>query len=439
VQVPVGEQQSPEVQLMASSNAITVGLRRQHMPVQVIGDVVYHKSAYVGTIQVGSPPVQFTVVFDTGSGHLILPSTYCHSDVCRARKRYRRSNSQSAKDINSDGTVIKPRDLRDQITVSFGTGEVSGVFMEDTLCLRDPDSQSTAAANVKAPTATPSGCMAMRMIAATAMSEDPFADFDFDGVLGLGLSGLSQTPHFNFLSVVAGHVAQQSSEFAHVFGVFLAEEDAHDEESEITFGGYDANRLDGELAWNLVDEPQLGQWMIKVRSLRVNDEPMSYCAEGCRAILDTGTSLLTVPSPVFTDLYDLLRHPSANGRDCRGENPKLHFDLEGITLTLEPRDYTHFDTTATSAEATPGGSDNSTVKHDWAEPKEEEEEEEDDDQCKPMLMTMDLPAPIGPKLFILGEPILRKYYTVYDSSAPPRIGFGHVRKHQRIPAEARRQ
>jgi len=41
-------------------------------------------------------------------------------------------------------------------------------------------------------------------------------------------------------------------------------------------------------------------------------------------------------------------------------------------------------------------------------------------------MTMDLPAPIGPKLFILGEPILRKYYTVYDSSAPPRIGFGHL-------------
>ena len=27
-----------------------------------------------------------------------------------------------------------------------------------------------------------------------------------------------------------------------------------------------------------------------------------------------------------------------------------------------------------------------------------------------MLMSMDLPEPIGPKLFILGEPVLRKYY-----------------------------
>jgi len=38
---------------------------------------------------------------------------------------------------------------------------------------------------------------------------------------------------------------------------------------------------------------------------------------------------------------------------------------------------------------------------------------------------MDLPEPIGPKLFILGEPVLKKFYTVYDAENQ-RIGFGRA-------------
>merc|ERR1719188_2539031 len=48
-----------------------------------------------------------------------------------------------------------------------------------------------------------SGCAQLRVIAATDMTEDPFADFAFDGVLGLGLPALSQTPEFNFLHSAA--------------------------------------------------------------------------------------------------------------------------------------------------------------------------------------------------------------------------------------------
>merc|ERR550532_3474283 len=43
--------------------------------------------------------------------------------------------------------------------------------------------------------------------------------------------------------------------------------------------------------------------------------------------------------------------------------------------------------------------------------------------CTPRLMPVNLPAPLGPKLFILGEPILSRYYTVFDWHAK-QIGFG---------------
>jgi len=38
-------------------------------------------------------------------------------------------------------------------------------------------------------------------------------------------------------------------------------------------------------------------------------------------------------------------------------------------------------------------------------------------------MPVNLPEPLGPKLFILGEPLLSRYYTVYDWKEA-QIGFG---------------
>ncbi|CAK9044871.1 Hypothetical protein SCF082_LOCUS25428 [Durusdinium trenchii] len=58
------------------------------------------------------------------------------------------------------------------------------------------------------------------------------------------------------------------------------------------------------------------------------------------------------------------------------------------------------------------------------EQKEEvpEEPQQVTRHCSPRLMAVNLPAPLGPKLFILGEPVLHRYYTVYDWEEK-RVGF----------------
>jgi len=48
---------------------------------------VIHKTAYWGTITMGTPAQEFKVIFDTGSGNLILPSKECNMAGCNPHKK----------------------------------------------------------------------------------------------------------------------------------------------------------------------------------------------------------------------------------------------------------------------------------------------------------------------------------------------------------------
>jgi len=404
------------------SNHITFDLERMGEEFKMINGILHFKSAYYGTVMMGNPPKPFTVVFDTGSGHLILPSMYCHTAACKAHSRYKRSASLTADDIDGDGRPVVPGRPRDQVSISFGTGDVTGVFVEDEMCfgrsgnaLPGLPSGSAAEEDVDGgegpPDPSSENCIRMRFIAATDMSEDPFKDFVFDGVLGLGLNSLSQTPAFNFLDVASDLLRDRGSAYSKMFGIFLA---THDQEtSQITMGGWAEHHTQEDVQWSPVLEPEHGHWLLEIKALRVNGETIPYCNEGCKAVVDSGTSLLSVPTPFFPTLYGLLKHSASREGECVSQSPQFEVELEGFTMTLDGGDYAHLE------ERRPN------IKPAWGN-REEDNTSRQDMFCKPVLMVMDLPEPIGPKLFILGEPVLKKFYTIYDAEKQ-RIGFGRAR------------
>mmetsp|Transcript_150874 Transcript_150874/g.261437 ORF Transcript_150874/g.261437 Transcript_150874/m.261437 type:complete len:690 (+) Transcript_150874:82-2151(+) len=400
----VANTDSDEVQ---TETVLRIEITRFEDPSQAYGE----RNAYFGTIHAGSPPQAFTVVFDTGSGHLILPSMYCHSETCRAHRRYQRSASTSARDIDWNGTLVPAGQPRDQITVSFGTGEITGVFVEDIVCLDGLQNTNT---NLAANSQLEAGCMHLRMIAATALSDEPFAGFAFDGVLGLGLNGLSQTNEFNFLHMLSASARGQGNIVRDIFAVFLAEND--DEISEITLGGWAEDRVTDDLSWTPVEDPDMGHWIVRIKSMRVGNERLKFCENDCKAAVDTGTSLLAVPRASFPELYELLKHPAALEGECEGPGPLLHIEFDSFSITVGPKEYAQ--ATSKDGRRRPQlyeghrNESNITTRRDM--------------YCRPMLMALDMPEPLGPKLFILGEPILRKYYTVYDANTK-RVGFGKAR------------
>merc|ERR1719401_3198595 len=87
--------------------------------------------------------------------------------------------------------------------------------------------------------------------------------------------------------------------------------------------------------------------------------------------------------------------------DCRSHTgPDIVFDLGGFEVTLTAEDYSR-----------PAGLRVITNATD-----------EEEFVCRAQLLPADEAATLGPKAWILGEPVLQRYYTAYDWGRS-RIGF----------------
>jgi len=309
-----------------------------------------HKTAYFGTLHVGTPKQKFTVVFDTGSGNLLVPGKDCMSTACLQHDRFDEASSSTMKEVNCDGTPVEGKESVDEVTIKFGTGEITGRCLEDQICV----------GNI---------CSRGSFIAASDETAHPFAAFAFDGVLGLALPGMAQGASFSLLERMGSSGALLNP----VFSVFLS--DSESEGSEIVFGEMRDKHMATDLFWVPVSRPT-GYWQVQIDDVTLNDKKQGICTD-CQVAVDTGTSELAGPSTVINQLEESLNVAA----DCSNfaQLPKLGFMVKDRILNLEPKDYI-----------------------DKAE-----------GDCKVSLMRLDVPPPNGP-LFVFGIPFLQKFYTVYN-------------------------
>lgn len=360
-------------------SAITVPLvKRSKLGLaQIKGKAAHSKaragqaSEYYGQVTVGSPPQKFLVVFDTGSGNLLLPSTDCTDEACTSHKRFDSHLSATSMQIafaENATTPVAADGTRDVVTITFGTGEMSGTYVRDNICVGNGDI-----------------CCKANFVAASDESDEPFSLVPFDGILGLSLPQMAEGDAFAIVDqmVLAGVLEQN------LFAVFFGNEG---EQSEITFGSYKRELMESDIFWAPVTEP--GYWQVKVDDIMLAGKKQGICVgeRRCQVAVDTGTSLLAAPSDVVDQLVDNL----AVEQDCSNLKslPDMGFVIGDRTLTLKPEHYV-----SRTGEA-----------------------------CALGLMGLDIPPPKGP-LFIFGDPFLRKFYTVYDRQNL-RVGFADA-KHKK--------
>merc|ERR550537_177459 len=240
----------------------------------------------------------------------MIPSTWCSGNACTMYKRFARSQSETSRDIDADGSTVKKGAPRDQITVTFGTGEISGVFIEDDVCIG-------------------SLCTNMNFVGATSETDDPFSSFNFDGVLGLALPEMSQGPDFSLMD----HLVQSKALRQPLFSVFLSDSDM--ESSEITFGAVKEEHMVTPMFWQPVSR-DTGYWQVQIEDITINNKKQSLCND-CQVAVDTGTSQLAGPTDVINQLSARL----SVRKDCSNYNklPNLGFVMGDHILNLKPQDY----------------------------------------------------------------------------------------------------
>jgi len=310
-------------------------------------------SEYVGTIDIGSPKQKFDVIFDTGSSNLWITSTECKTLSCQLHRQFNPKSS----------STFKRLDLA--LQVEFGSGSVEGSLAEDVIAIGPVEVSHQAFGLIE------------------KEDGDVFESVKFDGILGLSFPELSGADYPPLFDSIMKEKLLLSQSFSFYFG--------DNDRSSLILGAPVTELYTGPITWLEVSRELY--WEVQLVDILLDGKPLGLCANGCRAVLDTGTSLMTGPPDGIRTLLEKLPNPD----DCNPKNmPVITYvlsDQNGIhKFTLEPEFYMI-------------GADEGELEYCW-----------------PGFMGLEIAEPRGP-LWILGDVFLRKWYTVFSRSSPSKVGL----------------
>lgn len=187
-----------------------------------------------------------------------VPSSECSSIACYLHNKYDSSASSTYK---KNGT---------EFSIRYGSGSLSGFVSEDTLKIGD--------LTIK------------EQLFAEATNEPglAFAFGRFDGILGLGFDTIS----VNRIEPPFYKMVNQGLLDEPVFAFYLGDANKEGDESVATFGGVDKSHYTGELI--KIPLRRKAYWEVDLDAITLGDETADL--ENTGVILDTGTSLIALPS-----------------------------------------------------------------------------------------------------------------------------------------------
>ncbi|XP_043454389.1 napsin-A [Prionailurus viverrinus] len=344
----------------------------------------YMNVQYYGEIGLGTPPQNFSVVFDTGSSNLWVPSIRCHffSLPCWLHHRF---NPKASSSFQPNGT---------KFAIQYGTGRLAGILSEDKLTI--------------------GGMMNASVIFGEALWEPSlvFTLARFDGILGLAFPVLAVGGVRPPLDVLVDQGLLDKP----VFSFYLNRDPEAADGGELVLGGSDPAHYIPPLTFVPVTIP--AYWQIHMGRMKVGTG-LTLCAQGCAAILDTGTSLITGPTEEIRALntaiggISLLVGEYLIQCETIPTLPPVSFLLGGVWFNLTAQDYV--------IQIVRGGFR----------------------LCLSGFQALDMPSPAGP-LWILGDVFLRTYVAVFDRgnlTSGARVGlarsrFGETGPRRGGPAQA---
>lgn len=209
----------------------------------------FDNNVYYGTIQLGSPPQKFSVVFDTGSTNTWVTSIECTEVACTNKSKYNPAASNSSSKWNSS------------FDIEYEQGSVSGnIYTDDMVLCGTQFRQAVGSASV---------------VSGLGPS---FSVAPIDGIVAMGWARDGDIPTIldNLFNV---------SGLPQIFAFHMGS-DA--EIGEVTIGGYDENRFEEPLVWHPLSKR--GKWA--VRASLLDTGAGKFVDHYVDPIIDSGSSFI---------------------------------------------------------------------------------------------------------------------------------------------------
>lgn len=335
----------------------------------------FQNAQYYGSIDIGKPAQQFSVIFDTGSSNLWVVGKQCGWS-CLGHKKY---DATVSSDAGSDGRALM---------IEYGSGTVRGNLTTDRVTIGDLSDPSQVFGDVY----DASGLGLSFLMAS------------FDGIFGLGWPSISVDGVKPPLLSFADNGILDEPVFAFHLGM------KNGDDGELKIGGYHEEDIAGPVSW--IDLIEKDYWSVSTDGVYLNAEEV--VSGPIKTVIDSGTSLLTLPKDQHAKLVHLLGAytlpwmTSASLVSCDRVPllPDLQFLIDGHNFTLNAAEYT-----------IPLQNPNKEGYQSFMVP------------CLLAISPLDVPEPRGPAI-ILGDVFMRKYYTIFDyGKARVGITLASHRKH----------
>ncbi|RMD44838.1 hypothetical protein DV735_g409, partial [Chaetothyriales sp. CBS 134920] len=306
--------------------------------------------SYFSTLKFGSNEQDMYMLIDTGSANTWIMGSSCTSTACKTHNTYGPSDSTS---LNTTTETWK---------IAYGTGQVAGVLASDKVTFGEYDIHLTFGL-------------------ATQTSND-FNNYPFDGILGLGPTSSNQLDSPTLMQALDDQATLRNN----VLGIHLTRASDGTKDGELTIGGVDDSKFDGQL--NYVSTVKTDSWEISVDDAIVGGKACGLT--GKTAIIDTGTSYVLMPPNDAQTVHALIPGSAQDDESFTipcDTTTELQVALNGVKYSISPKDYVG---------KSSGNSCSSNIIGHQA---------------------------FGENEWILGDVFLKNVYTVFDFDKT-RIGFG---------------
>jgi cathepsin D len=221
---------------------------------------------YFGPVMIGTPGQQFTVIFDTGSSNLWVPSKHCNQLACLTKHKY---------DSTKSSTYVDDSQHR-EMKIQYGSGNVDGKVRFDSVTWGGLDVSQVGFGEM------------------THLSFN-FATAKFDGILGMAWQKIS----VDGLKTVFDLTVDQKVVDTPSFSFFLTDK-AGSAGSSLVLGGTNQKYYTGDFTYHKLKSENY--WLIEVDSQMFGDKQMGPTT--FNGIVDTGTSLMVgskgIVQPIIT-------------------------------------------------------------------------------------------------------------------------------------------